>query len=222
MSTILIIEDEARIADFVAKGLKAAGFTTHATASGLEGVALATHGNFDLVILDVGLPDLDGFQVLEQLRGQGVRVPVIMLTARSSVTDTVAGLQGGADDYMAKPFSFEELLARVQLRLRADKPAGATDPGAVLKHDGLTLDLRTRRAEVDGKSIDLSAREFTLAETFLRNPGQVLSREQLLSNVWGYDFEPGSNVVDVYVRYLRRKLGAERFETVRGMGYRLV
>ena len=222
MSTILIIEDEARIADFVAKGLKAAGFTTHATASGLEGVALATHGNFDLVILDVGLPDLDGFQVLEQLRGQGVRVPVIMLTARSSVTDTVAGLQGGADDYMAKPFSFEELLARVQLRLRADQPAGATDPGAVLKHDGLTLDLRTRRAEVDGKSIDLSAREFTLAETFLRNPGQVLSREQLLSNGWGYDFEPGSNVVDVYVRYLRRKLGAERFETVRGMGYRLV
>ncbi|WP_282004172.1 response regulator transcription factor [Propioniciclava sinopodophylli] len=221
MSTILIIEDEARIADFVAKGLKAAGFTTHATASGLEGVALATHGNFNLVILDVGLPDLDGFQVLEQLRGQGVRVPVIMLTARSSVTDTVAGLQGGADDYMAKPFSFEELLARVQLRLRADQPAGATDPGAVLKHDGLTLDLRTRRAEVDGKSIDLSAREFTLAETFLRNPGQVLSREQLLSNVWGYDFEPGSNVVDVYVRYLRRKLGAERFETVRGMGYRL-
>jgi DNA-binding response OmpR family regulator len=222
MSTILIIEDEQRIADFVAKGLKAAGFTTHATASGIEGAALATHGNFDLVILDVGLPDIDGFQVLEQVRGQGVRVPVIMLTARSSVTDTVAGLQGGADDYMAKPFSFEELLARVQLRLRADQSNGSAEAGVLLKHGGLTLDLRTRRAEVDGKSIDLSAREFTLAETFLRNPGQVLSREQLLSNVWGYDFEPGSNVVDVYVRYLRRKLGADRFETVRGMGYRLV
>lgn len=222
MSTILIIEDEARIADFVAKGLKAAGFTTHATASGLEGVALATQGDFDLVILDVGLPDLDGFQVLEQLRGQGVTVPVIMLTARSSVGDTVAGLQGGADDYMGKPFSFEELLARMRLRLRSEPATGGTDGSVVLKHGGLTLDLRTRRAEVDGRSIDLSAREFTLAETFLRNPGQVLSREQLLSNVWGYDFEPGSNVVDVYVRYLRRKLGADRFETVRGMGYRLV
>jgi len=223
VSTILIIEDETRIADFVAKGLKAAGFTTHATASGMEGVALATHGNFDLVILDVGLPDIDGFHVLEQLRGQGVTVPVIMLTARSTVTDTVAGLQGGADDYMAKPFSFEELLARVHLRLRSDQatPSGG-DGGTVLRHGGLALDLRTRRAEVDGKVIDLSAREFTLAETFLRNPGQVLSREQLLSNVWGYDFEPGSNVVDVYVRYLRRKLGADRFETVRGMGYRLV
>ncbi len=222
MSTILIIEDETRISDFVAKGLRAAGFTTHATASGMEGVALATHGGFDLVILDVGLPDIDGFEVLEQLRGQGVTVPVIMLTARSSVTDTVAGLQGGADDYMAKPFSFEELLARVHLRLRSEQAAGATEGGALLKHRDLTLDLRTRRAEVDGKSVDLSAREFTLAETFLRNPGQVLSREQLLSNVWGYDFEPGSNVVDVYVRYLRRKLGADRFETVRGMGYRLV
>lgn len=222
MSTILVIEDETRIADFVAKGLKSAGFTTHATASGLEGVALATHGNFDLVILDVGLPDIDGFQVLEQLRGQDVRVPVIMLTARSSVTDTVAGLQGGADDYMAKPFSFEELLARVQLRLRSDQPAAANEGGVLLNHGGLTLDLRTRRATVDGRTVDLSAREFTLAETFLRNPGQVLSREQLLSNVWGYNFEPGSNVVDVYVRYLRRKLGADRFETVRGMGYRLV
>lgn len=223
MSTILIIEDETRIAEFVAKGLKAAGFTTHATASGLEGVALATHGNFDLVILDVGLPDIDGFQVLEQLRGQGVTVPVIMLTARSSVTDTVAGLQGGADDYMAKPFSFEELLARVHLHLRQDQATtAATDGGTTLSHRGLVLDLRTRRAAVDGRTIDLSAREFTLAETFLRNPGQVLSREQLLSNVWGYDFEPGSNVVDVYVRYLRRKLGADRFETVRGMGYRLV
>ncbi|MDO5534700.1 MAG: response regulator transcription factor [Propionibacteriaceae bacterium] len=222
MSTILIIEDEARIAEFIAKGLKSAGFTTHATSSGIEGAALATHGNFDLVILDVGLPDIDGFQVLEQVRGQGVKVPVIMLTARSSVTDTVAGLQGGADDYMAKPFSFEELLARVQLRLRAEQASGAAENGVVLRHGGLTLDLRTRRAEVDGRSIDLSAREFTLAETFLRNPGQVLSREQLLSNVWGYDFEPGSNVVDVYVRYLRRKLGSERFETVRGMGYRLV
>jgi len=221
MSTILIIEDETRIAAFVAKGLKSAGFTSHATASGVEGATLAVHGGFDLVVLDVGLPDIDGFEVLERIRGQGVAVPVILLTARSSVADRVAGLEGGADDYMPKPFSFEELLARIRLRLRTDTGQSAGDP-TQLSHNGLTLDLRTRRATVGAKSVDLSAREFALAETFLRNPGQVLSREQLLSNVWGFDFDPGSNVVDVYVRYLRGKLGKERFETVRGMGYRLV
>ncbi|CAL8973896.1 Transcriptional activator protein CopR [Tessaracoccus sp. O5.2] len=221
MSTILIIEDETRIAAFIAKGLKSAGFTSHATASGVEGATLAVHGGFDLVVLDVGLPDIDGFEVLERIRGQGVAVPVILLTARSSVADRVAGLEGGADDYMPKPFSFEELLARIRLRLRTDTGQSAGDP-TQLSHNGLTLDLRTRRATVGAKSVDLSAREFALAETFLRNPGQVLSREQLLSNVWGFDFDPGSNVVDVYVRYLRGKLGKERFETVRGMGYRLV
>ena len=201
--------------------MKSAGFTSHATASGIEGATLAVHGGFDLVVLDVGLPDIDGFEVLERIRGQGVAVPVILLTARSSVADRVAGLEGGADDYMPKPFSFEELLARIRLRLRTDTGQSAGDP-TQLSHNGLTLDLRTRRATVGAKSVDLSAREFALAETFLRNPGQVLSREQLLSNVWGFDFDPGSNVVDVYVRYLRGKLGKERFETVRGMGYRLV
>ena len=207
----------------MAKGLKSAGFTSHTTASGIEGATLAVHGNFDLVILDVGLPDIDGFEVLERIRGQGMAVPVIMLTARSSVADRVAGLEGGADDYMPKPFSFEELLARIRLRLRAESPQGGGAQSVTqLSHNGLVLDFRTRKAQVDGEWIDLSAREFTLAETFLRNPGQVLSREQLLSNVWGYDFDPGSNVVDVYVRYLRGKLGKERFETVRGMGYRLV
>ncbi|AQP48266.1 DNA-binding response regulator [Tessaracoccus aquimaris] len=221
MSTVLIVEDEARIASFIAKGLKAAGFTSHQCASGLEAVSLAVHGNFDLVLLDVGLPDIDGFEVLERLRGQGVGVPVIMLTARSSVEDRVAGLEGGADDYMPKPFSFEELLARIRLRLRSDNHDAASD-STQLSHNGLTLDYRTRKAGVEGKWVDLSAREFALAETFLRNAGQVLSREQLLSNVWGFDFDPGSNVVDVYVRYLRGKLGRDRFETVRGMGYRLV
>ncbi|GAA4894182.1 response regulator transcription factor [Tessaracoccus lubricantis] len=222
MSTILIIEDEARIAGFIAKGLKAAGFTSHTTASGSEGATLAVHGNFDLVVLDVGLSDIDGFEVLERIRGQGVAVPVIMLTARSSVADRVAGLEGGADDYMPKPFSFEELLARIRLRLRTESSQQAGQGVTQLAHNGLVLDFRTRKAQVDGEWVDLSAREFTLAETFLRNPGQVLSREQLLSNVWGFDFDPGSNVVDVYVRYLRGKLGKERFETVRGMGYRLV
>ena len=151
------------------------------------------------------------------MRSQHDPIPVIVLTARDSVQDTVAGLEGGADDYMPKPFRFEELLARVRLRLMPDRVAEAT----VLSCGGLQLDLRTRQAHVDGRTVDLSAREFALAETFLRHPGQVLSREQLLSHVWGYDYDPGSNVVDVYVRYLRRKLGAERFVTLRGMGYRL-
>ncbi len=221
MSQILIVEDEPRIAAFIAKGLKSAGFTSLVEPSGVAAVQLALAGDIDLVILDIGLPDIDGFEVLSRLRGQGVTIPVIMLTARSSVADTVAGLQSGADDYMPKPFSFDELLARIHLRLRSD--TGGPDSAAmVLAHGDLSLDLRTRRAAVAGRSVDLTAREFTLAEMFLRNPGHVLSREQLLSGAWGYDFDPGSNVVDVYVRYLRRKLGAEFFETVRGMGYRLV
>jgi DNA-binding response OmpR family regulator len=221
VSQILIVEDEPRIAAFIAKGLRSAGFTSLVESSGVAAVQLALGGDIDLVILDIGLPDIDGFEVLSRLRGQGVTIPVIMLTARSSVADTVAGLQSGADDYMPKPFSFDELLARIHLRLRSD--AAGSDAGPmVLSHGDLSLDLRTRRALVAGRSVDLTAREFTLAETFLRNPGHVLSREQLLSGAWGYDFDPGSNVVDVYVRYLRRKLGAEFFETVRGMGYRLV
>ena len=219
MSQILIVEDEPRIAAFIAKGLKAAGYTPVVEASGLLAVARAVAGEPDLIVLDVGLPDIDGFEVLSRIRGQGVATPVVMLTARSSVADTVAGLQSGAEDYMAKPFSFEELLARIQLRLRTD---AAGDSPTVLTHGDLSLDLRTRHATVAGREVELTAREFTLAEMFLRNPGQVLSREQLLSGAWSYDFDPGSNVVDVYVRYLRKKLGAERFETVRGMGYRLV
>ncbi len=221
MSQILIVEDEPRIAAFIAKGLKAAGFATIVEESGYNAVSLAIGGEADLIVLDVGLPDIDGFEVLSRIRGQGVTTPVIMLTARSSVADTVAGLQSGADDYMPKPFSFEELLARIQLRLRTET-GDAAESAMVLTHGDLSLDLRTRRATAAGRGVDLTAREFTLAEMFLRNPGHVLSREQLLSGAWGYDFDPGSNVVDVYVRYLRRKLGAEHFETVRGMGYRLV
>ncbi|MGY2002890.1 response regulator transcription factor [Blastococcus sp. SYSU DS1024] len=219
MSRVLIAEDEPRIAAFVEKGLRANGFVTAVVGDGLSALDRARSGEFDLVVLDIGLPVLDGFAVLRALRAERCAVPVIVLTARDSVQDTVAGLEGGADDYMAKPFRFEELLARVRLRL-----AGARDgegAATVLAVGGLSLDLRTRRASVDGRTVDLSAREFALAETFLRHPGQVLAREQLLSHVWGYDFDPGSNVVDVYVRYLRKKLGAGRIETVRGMGYRL-
>ncbi|UFU02451.1 response regulator transcription factor [Ruania suaedae] len=218
MSQILIAEDEERIASFVAKGLRSAGYVPTTVSTGERAIDLASTGEFDLLVLDLGLPDRDGFDVLRTVRSLGVSIPVIILTARSSVTDTVAGLEGGADDYMAKPFRFEELLARVRLRLRTENGGGES---TVLSHGGLSLDLRTRKAHVDGRDVELSAREFTLAETFLRSPGQVLSRTQLLSRVWGYDFDPGSNVVDVYVRYLRKKLGAARFETVRGMGYRL-
>ncbi|MEP7763561.1 response regulator transcription factor [Sanguibacter sp. 25GB23B1] len=221
MSKILIAEDEARIAAFLNKGLRAAGYVPTVVGSGREAYDQASTGQHDLLILDLGLPDQDGFTVLRRLRAARASVPVIILTARNSVTDTVAGLEGGADDYMAKPFRFEELLARIRLRLRSENETGTESNELV--HGGLSLDLRTRRARVSGKyDVELSAREFGLAEAFLRNAEQVLSREQLLSMVWGYDFDPGSNVVDVYVRYLRNKLGAERFVTVRGMGYRLV
>lgn len=217
MSRILIAEDEPRIAAFVEKGLAANGFAVTVVGDGPSAHDYAMTGGFDLMVLDIGLPGRDGFTVLRELRAQRNPIPVIVLTARDSVQDTVAGLEGGADDYMAKPFRFEELLARVRLRLTADRTPALT----TLSHGGLRLDLRTRQAHVGERTVDLSAREFALAETFLRHPGQVLSREQLLSRVWGYDFDPGSNVVDVYVRYLRRKLGAERIATVRGMGYRL-
>ncbi len=217
MSRILIAEDEARIASFLEKGLKANGFTTTVAVDGREAASLAGSGSFDLLILDLGLPGMGGFDVLEELRGRGSKIPVVILTARDSVTDTVAGLERGADDYITKPFSFEELLARVRLRLRGERAPEET----VLEAGGATLDLRTRRLAVGDVSSDLSAREFALAEMFFRHPGQVLSREQLLSHVWGYDFDPRSNVVDVYVGYLRRKLGKDRIASVRGMGYRL-
>ncbi|WP_141013539.1 response regulator transcription factor [Nocardioides sambongensis] len=218
MARILIIEDEERIASFVAKGLRAEGHQSVVAADGHTGLEHALSGEFDLVVLDIGLPGLDGFEVLDQLRSQGSRVPVVVLTARDSVGDTVSALEGGADDYMAKPFRFAELNARIKLRLRAEAGAGGREES--LRAAGISLDLRTRRAQVSGRQVDLSAREFALAEIFLRNAGQVLSREQLLDHVWGLDFDPGSNVVDVYVGYLRRKFGADAISTVRGMGYR--
>lgn len=219
LASILIAEDEERIAAFVEKGLRAAGHTTAIAHTGPAALEAACSGEFHLMILDIGLPGMDGFQVLEAVRGQGQDLPVIILTARDSVTDTVTGLEGGADDYMAKPFRFEELLARVRLRLR-EKPA-ASEP-TTLNAAGIELDLRTRVAQVDGRSLELSSREFSLLAAFMRHPGQVLSRQQLLSQVWGFEFDPGSNVVDVYVRYLRAKVGAQRIKTVRGAGYRLV
>jgi two-component system, OmpR family, copper resistance phosphate regulon response regulator CusR len=214
---ILIAEDEARIASFLDKGLRANGFATTVVDDGRLAAAMARDSDFDLVILDLGLPGQHGLDVLAQLRGRGERLPVIILTARDEVETTVAGFAGGADDYVTKPFRFEELLARIRVRLRSDSAPETT----LLTAGDVTLDLRTRRASVGGRTVELTAREFALAETFLRHPDQVLSRQQLLSHVWGYDFDPESNVVDVYVRYLRRKLGDGVIDTVRGMGYRL-
>ncbi|HEY6534143.1 MAG TPA: response regulator transcription factor [Acidimicrobiales bacterium] len=217
MTRILIAEDMDLISSFVEKGLRANGFTTEVVATGEAAAALARDDDFELVILDLGLPDIDGTEVLRRIRGRGERLPVIVLTARTGLTATLASLEGGADDYMTKPFEFDELLARVRVRLRDSSQSETT----MLRAGEVVLDLRTRRATSGDRQVELTAREFALAETFLRHPGQVLSREQLLSQVWGYDFDPGSNVVDVYVRYLRGKLGAEVIETVRGMGYRL-
>jgi DNA-binding response OmpR family regulator len=215
MSRILIAEDEPRIASFLEKGLRAHGYSTHVVDGGRLAAAMARDEDFDLLLLDLGLPDLDGFEALEQIRQRGDRLPVVILTARSDAT--VAGFERGADDYVTKPFRFDELLARIRARLKVQ-------PGeelATMTVGDISLDIRTRRATLDEGEIELTAREFAMLETFMRHPDQVLSREQLLSHVWGYDFDPGSNVVEVYVRALRKKLGDGVVETVRGMGYRL-
>ncbi|MET9711423.1 response regulator transcription factor [Nocardiopsis alba] len=217
MSRVLIVEDEERIASFVRKGLTANGFTTTVVGTGADAVDYAVTGGFDLMLLDLGLPDTDGFDVLRRLRAMGVDLPVVILTARDGVRDTVTGLEIGADDYVTKPFRFEELLARVRLRMRNERTADLT----VLRVGDLSLDLRTRRVSVEEATVDLTAREFALLELLMRHPGQVMTRQQMLSHVWGYDYDPGSNVVDVFVRALRRKVGADRIVTVRGMGYRL-
>jgi DNA-binding response OmpR family regulator len=214
---LLIVEDEDRIAAFLVKGLRAHGYAVTLARTGRDGLRLAGELEPDGVILDLGLPDIDGVEVLRRLRTRRSAMPVLVLTARDQVRDKVQGLDLGADDYLTKPFAFDELLARLRARLRPRDAAEAS----VLRAGAVSLDLHSRRARVGAREVDLTAREFALLETFLRHPGQVLSREQVLSRVWGLDFDPESNVVDVYVRYLRRKLGGEVIETVRGMGYRL-
>jgi DNA-binding response OmpR family regulator len=217
MTNILIVEDEIRISSFVQKGLRAAGYACSVSADGAEALALAQTGQFDLILLDIGLPTLDGYEILRRIRIDDHTTPVIMLTARDSVEDTVVSLDGGANDYLAKPYKFDELLARIRIRIR-DRPTTASTE---LRYGDVVLDLRTRRAKLGNSPVELSPREFAIAEEFLKNPEQILSRGQLLSRVWGFDFDPGSNVVDVYIRYLRNKLGADFIETVRGAGYRL-
>jgi two-component system response regulator QseB len=219
MSRILIAEDEPRVASFLEKGLRSSGFATTVVADGIEASTLARDDDFDLLVLDLGLPGKDGIEVLRELRRAGQRLPVIVLTARGDPDDRVAGLEMGADDYLPKPFYLEELVARIRARLRGGG-APKEEKQQQLRVDDVALDLRTRWASVAGRTVELSAREFELLRAFLEHPNQVMSREQLLALVWGYDYDPGSNVVDVYVGYLRRKLGQGRLETVRGVGYR--
>lgn len=217
MSRILIAEDDHGIADFIERGLTAAGYPCDTVDSGPAAFAMARTGDYDLMILDLGLPHMDGADILEQLRALRVTLPIIVLTARTKLEERVRVLEGGADDYMPKPFQFAELLARVRLRLSESQTTSTVE----LTRGDMVLDLRAQRVQVKGKWKDLSRRELSLLETFMRHPGQILSRAQLLSMVWGMNFDPGSNVVDVYIRTLRKKIGAERIETIRGSGYRL-
>jgi len=214
---LLVVEDEQRVASFLVKGLRANGYGVEWVSTGRDALRRAVDADVCMVILDLGLPDLDGLEVLESLRKRGATVPVLVLSARGRVNDRVKGLDLGADDYLAKPFAFEELLARIRanLRPRADVSAG------VLRADGISVDQVRHEATVGGRTFSLSAREFALLQAFVGHPSQVLSRQELLSMAWDMDFDPGTNLVDVYVGYLRRKLGEALIETVRGSGYRL-
>jgi DNA-binding response OmpR family regulator len=219
---ILVVEDEPAIADFVSRGLDAAGYTVTCAGNGEEGQALALGGQTDLVLLDLMLPGRGGLEVLDAIRAEQPELPVIIVTAKGAIDDRVAGLDRGADDYMVKPFAVDELLARIRANLRGSRERSAT----VLEAADLSLDVRTRHVERQGREVRLTTREFELLVYLMRHPNQVLSRSQILNAVWGYDFEPGTNVVEVYMNYLRKKLrghdGPAPIETVRGAGYRLV
>jgi two-component system OmpR family response regulator len=217
----LVVEDEPKMARLLQRGLTERGDVVEVSRTGAEGVDLATRTTFDVVVLDVMLPDMDGFEVCTRLRSRGVWVPILMLTARTALRDRVRGLDAGADDYLAKPFAFEELLAR----LRALTRRGPTERPVTLQSGDLSLDPASRRVFRGADEVVLSAREFAVLETLLRRPGQTLTREQLLDHAWGIDYQGQSNVVDVYIGYLRQKVdrpfGRSDVETVRGVGYRL-
>lgn len=218
---ILIVEDEPKTGEYLRQGLNEAGFVADLAATGSDGLHLALHGEYDLVILDVMLPELDGWQVLASLRRRGLEMPVLFLTARDQVEDRVKGLELGADDYLVKPFSFAELLARVRTILRRGRGSGLDSN--VLRVDDLELDLLRRRVSRGGRRIDLTAKEFGLLELLMRRQGEVLPRSLIASQVWDMNFDSDTNVIEVAVRRLRLKVDdgqpVKLIQTVRGMGY---
>jgi two-component system OmpR family response regulator len=217
---LLLVEDDKTIADFVEKGLREAGFVVDRAADGRTGLTRATAEHYDVAIVDVMLPELDGLALIDALRGRGVQTPVLILSARHSVDDRVRGLQAGGDDYLTKPFAFAELLARVQALIR--RATGTAEPTRLTTAD-LSVDLLTRRVQRAGHTIELRPREFALLEYLMRNAGKVLSKTMILSHVWGYSFDPNTNVVDVLVSRLRDKIDrpfeTKLLHTVRGVGY---
>lgn len=223
---VLLVEDDNRIVDFVHRGLKAEGYTVEVARSGQEAIAFGTQGKFQVIILDLGLPDMNGRQVCERLRNTGVGTPILMLTARDTVQDKVTGLRSGADDYMTKPFAFEELLARIEVLMRRVNGKIKQEPETKeLRIADLTLNGETHEVRRGETLIDLTPKEFALLECFMRMPGKVLSRTRILEQVWGYSADPLTNVVDVYIRQLRRKIDDDYelklLKTVRGFGYKM-
>ncbi|MGH2924493.1 MAG: response regulator transcription factor [Solirubrobacterales bacterium] len=218
---VLIVEDHVKMAGLIRRGLRKEGMAVDVAANGEDGMTRAEATEYDAIILDVMLPKIDGFEVCRRLRAGGVWSPILMLTARDAVRDRITGLDGGADDYLTKPFSYAELLARLRALVRR----GAVERPSELRVGDLRLDPASRRAWRGGAQLSLSAKEFSILEVFMRRPGEVLSRFQLLEHAWDYDYENRSNVVDSYIRLLRRKVdrpfGVESIETVRGAGYRL-
>ena len=215
--TLLIVEDEERVASFLEKGLRGHGYDVEWARCGRDALQRAERPDISFVILDLGLPDLDGLDVLEGLRARGSTVPVLVLSARGGVHDRVRGLDLGADDYLGKPFAFSELVARVRANLRPRTGA----PASLLRAGGICIDVLRREVTSGGREVTLSTREFFLLKAFVARPRQILSRQDLLHMAWGMTFDPGTNLVNVYVGYLRRKLGDRVIETVRGAGYRL-
>jgi heavy metal response regulator len=218
---ILIIEDEKKVASFIKQGLEEEGYAVDWAADGQEGLLLALDGVHDLIVLDLNLPKKDGLQVLQEIRRAKVKTPVLLLTVRAMIEDKVLGLDAGADDYLTKPFSFQELLARIRALLRRRQEAEPT----LLQVADLTLDPARRLVRRGTEKIDLSTKEFALLDYFMRNPGRVLTRTMIAEHVWDYDFDTTTNIIDVYVNFLRKKIDADRdsklIQTVRGVGYML-
>lgn len=221
---VLLVEDDERIVDFVQRGLKAEGYAVEVARSGKEAVALGSEGQFQVIILDLGLPDINGRQVCERLRSNGITTPILMLTARDAVQDKVNGLRSGADDYMTKPFAFEELLARIEVLMRR-RSGEIKLESKELRIADLLLNVETHEVRRGETLIDLTPKEFSLLECFMRMPGKVLSRTRILEQVWGYSADPLTNVVDVYIRQLRRKIDDDYelklLKTIRGFGYKM-